>query len=222
MNLDFRVTQIERNLSTLGYNDSLRAMDWMMEEMCKERGFERHNGDDYYFHLIDAAQDALDHGIREEPIITGILLHDSVEDIPGVTTKFIENQYGTRVAVSVDLVTKKPGIDYKIHENMVKYMLEIFNNRDSSVMKTSDRKHNFSTLREATPAKKLKQAIETETYYIKFLDDCAVKYPRYAGYFMSAKRSILPHLWAIKEHAEEIRLMQEENQKLRQQLGLAQ
>ncbi|MFF2532242.1 GTP pyrophosphokinase [Brevibacillus sp. NPDC058079] len=213
--MESRVSYLENMLSNLGYNDSLRAMDWMMEEMCAEKGYKRHNGSHYYYHLIDAAQDALNFGIREEPVITGILLHDSIEDIPGVTAKMIESLYGTRVAISVDLVTKKEDVDYKIAENVKEYLFQILQNRDSSLMKTADRKHNFSTLRDATPEKKLKQAIETEKFFIPFFKDCRKKYVRYSSYFFSAKTAIEPHLWEIKEHFEEVKLLKEEIERLK-------
>lgn len=210
--MESRVRNLERMLADLGYRDSIRAMDWMIEEMCVEKGFMRHNGTHYYYHLIDAAQDALNFGIREQEIVTGILLHDAEEDINGVTTRYIESLFGTRVATSVRLVTKQPGVDYKIEENMKEYLHGIFQNRDASIIKTADRKHNFGTLRDATPEKKLKQAIETEKFFIPFFKDCRKKFVRYANYFASAKTTIEPHLWEIKEHAEEVRLLKLENQ----------
>lgn len=205
--MESRVRNLEKTLADLGYSDAIRAMDWMMEEMCVEKGFMRHNGTHYYYHLIDAAQDVLNFGIREEAIIVGTLLHDAIEDIPGITARYIENQYGSRVATSVHLVTKQPGIDYKIEEHIKAYLFEILKNRDASVMKTADRKHNFGTLRDATPEKKLRQAIETEKFFIPFFKDCRNKFVRYANYFASAKTTIEPHLWEIKEHAEEVRML---------------
>ncbi|MNE75779.1 hypothetical protein D3C80_1719690 [compost metagenome] len=74
----------------------------------------------------------------------------------------------------------------------------------TALIKTSDRKHNFSTLRDATPEKRMKQAIETETYFIPRFKEWRKQYPRYAPYFFGAKTSIEPHLWAIKEYQTEI------------------
>lgn len=205
-----RVTYLENHLSNLGYDDSLKAMDWMIAEMCSDKGFSRHNGTHYYYHLVDTAQDLLNHGIKNQDIITGMLLHDAIEDIPGVTCRMIEDKFNANVAYMVDLVTKKKGIDYKDDENMIAYLAPIIFNVGSTLMKTSDRKHNFSTLRDATPEKRLRQALETEKHFIPFFKDARNRYPRYAGYFFSAKTAIEPHLWAIKDHHEEITRLKEE------------
>jgi GTP pyrophosphokinase len=213
--MESRVSYLEDMLAKLGFTDALRAMDWMIEEMCAEKGFVRHNGTHYYYHLIDATQDALNFGIREEPVITGILLHDAPEDIEGVTVKMIESLYGTRVATAVDLVTKRKGVDYKNGENLKQYLNQILQNRDASIIKTADRKHNFSTLRDATPEKKLRQANETETYFIPFFKEARKRYVRYSSYFFSAKTAIEPHLWEIKEHFKEVQQLKEEIERLK-------
>ena len=199
-----RVRFLEGSLSTLGYNNALRAMDWMIEEMCSEKGFSRHNGTHYYYHLIDTTQDLFNHGIRNEDILTACLLHDAIEDIEGVTSMMIKDKFGESVAEMVRLVTKRKGINYKNHSNLVPYLDLISKNVGASLIKTADRKHNFGTLRDATPEKKLRQALETEQYFIPFFKECRNKYPRYASYFFSAKTSIEPHLWEIKEHCEEV------------------
>ena len=209
-----RVRFLEQTLSTLGYDDSLRALDWMIEEMCAEKGFKRHNGTHYYYHLVDTTQDLLNHGIKNQDIITGMLLHDSVEDVEGITSRMIEDKFNSNVAIMVDLVTKKKGIDYKIDANMEAYLYSALLNVGACLLKTSDRKHNFGTLRDATPEKKLRQALETEKHFIPFFKEARTRYPRYAGYFYSAKTTIEPHLWEIKEHYEEVARLREENARL--------
>lgn len=210
---------LEQNLTTLGYTDSLRALDWMVEEMCAEKGFQRHNGEHYYYHLIHTTQDLLSHGIRNQNIITACLLHDAVEDIEGVTVRMIQDKFGLEVATMVDLVTKKKGIDYKNDkEAMELYLFAIYQHVGASLIKTSDKKHNFGTLRDATAEKKLRHALEAEELFIPFFKQCRVKYPRYAGYFFSAKTAIEPHLWEIKAHYEEVEGMQAELDRLHQEL----
>lgn len=209
-----RVRFLEQTLSTLGYDDSLRALDWMVAEMCAEKDYKRHNGTHYYYHLVDTTQDLLNHGIKNQDIITGMLLHDAVEDINGVTSRMIEDKFNSNVAVMVDLVTKKEGIDYKVDANMIAYLKPMLDNVGSLLLKTSDRKHNFGTLRDATPEKKLRQALETEKHFIPLFKEGRIRYPRYAGYFYSAKTTIEPHLWAIKEHHEEVAKLKAEIKEL--------
>lgn len=43
-----RVQFLEQSFATLGYQNALRALDWMIAEMCAEKGFARHNGTHYY------------------------------------------------------------------------------------------------------------------------------------------------------------------------------
>ena len=199
-----RVNHFERELSILNFNNALRALDWVKTEMCSEKGFSRHDGSHYYHHLVAVAQDLLDAGIRKEEIITAALLHDSVEDIDEATCLMIKDKFGERVANIVMLVTKSKNVDYKVGENMQSYLDNILQDCEASLLKTADRKHNFGTLKDATPEKKLRQATETETYFIPFFKACRNKYPRYAGYFFAAKTTIEPHLWEIKEHYEEV------------------
>lgn len=204
-----RVRYLEQTLSILGYNDSLRALDFVVKEMCAEKGFKRHDGSHYYYHLSDATQDLLNHGVREQNIITACLLHDAVEDIEWVTIEDIEAEYGIEVATMVDLVTKKKHVDYKQSSNMYIYLDRISLSYGASLIKTADRKHNFSTLKDATKEKKLRQADETERLFIPFFKHCRKLYPRYANYFFSAKTSIEPHLWEIKEHYREVEALEQ-------------
>lgn len=211
---------LESNLATLGYTDSLRALDWMVEEMCAEKGFQRHNGEHYYYHLVHTTQDLLSHGVRSQSIITACLLHDVVEDVDGVTIRMIQDKFGIEVAEMVKLVTKDKYINYKEDEEAMNYYLSaILRNVGASLIKTSDKKHNFGTLRDATPEKKLRHALEAEKLFIPFFKDCRNQYPRYAGYFYSARTAIEPHLWEIKEHHEEVEGLNAEIERLHQQIA---
>lgn len=211
---------LESNLATLGYTDSLRALDWMVEEMCAEKGFQRHNGEHYYYHLVHTTQDLLSHGVRSQSIITACLLHDVVEDVDGVTIRMIQDKFGIEVAEMVKLVTKDKYINYKEDEEAMHYYLSaILRNVGASLIKTSDKKHNFGTLRDATPEKKLRHALEAEKLFIPFFKDCRNQYPRYAGYFYSARTAIEPHLWEIKEHHEEVEGLNAEIERLHQQIA---
>ena len=199
-----RVTHLEKVLAVKGFDDSLKALDWMKEEMCAEKGFSRHDGSHYYHHLVAVAQDLLDFGIKDQEIITASLLHDAIEDVEGISYLMIKDKFGERVANMVQLVTKDKNLNYKVSKNLVSYLNRIYEDAGACLIKTADRKHNFGTLREATPEKKLRQALETENHFIPFFKKCRNKFPRYAGYFFSAKTTIEPHLWEIKEHYEEV------------------
>ncbi|MCY8890505.1 HD domain-containing protein [Bacillus spizizenii] len=213
-----RVRHLEQSLSTLGYYTSLKALDLVMDEMNAERGFVRHSGAHYYYHLVDVAQKLLNFGVRDEDTITAALLHDIVEDVDDYTPGLIAKFFNPRVALYVELLSKKPGVDYKDGTNLIPYLEEISNYCATALIKTADRIHNFGTLLEATPEKKLRQALETEKHFIPFFKKCRDMYPRYSSFFFEAKTQIEPHLWEIKEHYEEVSALQSEINKLKEAL----
>lgn len=208
----------EQCLSILKWDNALRALDLVREEMSAEKGYVRHNGTHYYYHLIDVAQKLINFGIREEDIIVAALLHDIAEDVPSYTIERVHVEYGEKIATMVDLVTKKDGINYKIKENLVDYLNNISKNYGAALIKTADRMHNFGTLKDAKSEKKIKQAKETKVCFIPFFKVCRNKYPRYAHIFFEAKTSIEPHLWEIEEHYEEIEEYQNEIKELKAKL----
>jgi guanosine-3',5'-bis(diphosphate) 3'-pyrophosphohydrolase len=204
-----RLALFEQRIADLGQDHTLRALDFVVNEMTAEKGFARHDGSDYYHHCVDVAQDILNHNIRDESTLSAALLHDAPEDIPGVTFKMIEDKWNSEIAQTVQLVTKLPGVNYKEGDNIkTLYLDEIIKFWRPTVVKIGDRKHNFSTLRDATAEKKLRQAIETETYFFPFFKEAMKRYPRYSAYFLSAKTAIKPHLLAIKDHHAEMQELQ--------------
>lgn len=213
-----RVQHLELTLSILGFTESLRALDLMIKVMCKDNGYKRHNNTHYYYHLVDVAQKLLNFGIRDQDVITAALLHDYVEDVPGIKIEDVRKEFGAKVAYIVDLVTKKRGVDYKEEKNIVAYLDNISLCMEAALVKTTDRIHNFSTLIDATPEKKIRQALETEKYFIPFFKTCRNLYPRYANIFFEAKTQIEPHLWEIKEHQAEVSLLKKEIEELKKQI----
>jgi GTP pyrophosphokinase len=200
-----RLAFFEQRVSDAGQDITLRALDFVVKEMSAAKGFSRHDGSDYYEHCIDVAQDLWNFGIKDENIISAALLHDVIEDVTGVTHKMLVHEFNTDIADIVLGVTKKPDVDYKEGNNIeVLYLNLILEDSRQCLIKTSDRKHNFSTLRDATPEKKLRQAKETEKYFFPFFKEARRKYPRYSAYFNSAKTIILPHLLEIGDHYEEV------------------
>lgn len=195
-----RVVQLQTDLVRLGFKNSLRALNWMIGTMNADNGYKRHDGRHYYYHLVDGAQDLLNHGVTDEIVITAYILHDYVEDVKGATYEGVKALFGQEVADTVLGVTKKPDINYKKGENLEAYLHAMLPFVRMCLVKTADRKHNFSTLKDATPEKELRQALETEKYFLPFFKEARKRYPEYARYFHSAKTTIMPHLNKIKEH----------------------
>lgn len=194
-----RVVQLQKDLMKLEMFESLQALNWMLRVMNANNGYSRKDGSNYYYHLVDATQDLINHGERDEVTITGTILHDAVEDIEGVTLEDIEKEYGREVAYVVSLVTKKKHIDYKNPENVRLMLVEILQDVRASKIKTADRKHNFSTLDATSASHEARQASETEQLFIPFFKEARKKYPEHSAYFHSAKTAIVPHLKRIKK-----------------------
>lgn len=211
-----RVRFFEQRLADAGQELSLAMLDFVRDEMNATKGFKRHDGSDYYEHCVDVAQDLWNAGIKNEIIIASALGHDLEEDVPGVTNKMLEDKFGPNIAYVIGLVTKQKDINYKEGDNIKRFYLDnILNDSRAALIKTADRKHNFSTLMDATPEKKMRQAIETETYFFPFFKEAVKRYPRYSAYFLSAKTYIKPHLLEIKEHYAEVAALQAELSQLK-------
>lgn len=214
-----RVEFFEQRVADAGQLMTLDALDFVKSEMNAKKGFARHDGSDYFEHCVDVAQDLWNAGIRGQDVISAALLHDTIEDIPGVTYKMIADKFGTRIADIVQGVTKSRAINYKEEDNIKKFYLDpMLDDVDMCLVKTGDRKHNFSTLKDATPEKKMRQAIETETFFFPFFKQARQRYPRYSAYFLSAKTAIKPHLLEIKEHYAEVEALKKRIEELEAQI----
>ncbi|AYP68357.1 GTP pyrophosphokinase [Bacillus phage vB_BcoS-136] len=207
MSKETRVIQLQKDLVRLECFDSLRALNWMIGVMNADNGYSRKDGSHYYYHLVDSTQDLINHGITDEITLTSCILHDSVEDIEALKINDLKALFGEEVAYVVEGVTKKEGINYKEHENMEAYLSEILRDFRRCLVKTADRKHNFSTLYATSGKHEIRQANETEKHFLPFFKKARKMYPNYANYFHSAKTTIVPHLKRIqKAHEEESRL----------------
>ena len=191
---------LERRLVTLyGINSkAIKALDLLREEMCVAKGFKRDNGTDYYTHCVDVANTLISFDIKDEDVICAALLHDIIEDVDGYKRVTIEKMFNANVARLVMLVTKEQGVDYKKPENLKKYLDNISSDMYAAVIKTSDRMHNMLTLEEKDFSARYRKAVETETYYLPFFEQCRQMYPRYENLFYAARAETEPLIYHIK------------------------
>lgn len=197
---------LERRLATLfGINSmAIRALDLVCEEMSKEKGFIRDDGQDYFNHCIEVATTLLSFCIKDEDAICAGLLHDLVEDVEGYTKEVIAKLFNENVAYLVMIVTKDPNIDYDIPENLIAYLEEIAKNIFTACIKTADRMHNMMTMEKKTFEATYRKALETDKYYLPFFKYCRVTYPRYENLFFAARSQIYPLSHQIKRSFKEI------------------
>lgn len=208
MGAEHRFLKLEEKLITLGFNETLRAMDLMKDEMNANKGFQRHDGSDYYYHLSDVTLLLVNAGIKDEPTLTGSMNHDFPEDVKGISVETVKHIFGDIVADTVGPLTKVKGINYRNLENLKAYYGLIINpdisrnpilgNWRSSVIKAGDIMHNVSTLEDASIEKKKRKIQEAEEVYIPFLREARNKFPRFASFFYLAKFSIEPVIKGLK------------------------
>lgn len=190
----------ERKLKDIfGINSmALKALDLVCSTMDKEHGFVRDDGQSYYNHCIIVALTLLNHGIYIEDVICAALLHDIVEDIPEYTVKTLEIMFNKEVAQTVDLLSKKPGVDYHIADNLQEYLDKIESSVGAVLIKTSDRMHNMMTLKNKSLASKYAKALETERHYMPRFKSWRKMFPRYEDLFLDARNSIEPLIFEFK------------------------
>ncbi len=201
---------LERRLATIyGINSmAIRALDLIREEMCKEKGFKRDNGTDYYTHCVDVANTLISFEIKDEDVICAALLHDIIEDVEGYRRITIEKMFNENVARLVMLVTKKEGVNYKHPETIKDYLKGILTDMNAAAIKTADRMHNMMTLEEKTFDARYRKAMETKTYYLPFLKQCRYMYPRYENLFYAARAEIEPLIYHIESFYMEIQRLE--------------
>lgn len=206
---------LERRLSTIyGINsNAIKAFDLVKEEMCAAKGFTRNNGSDFYIHCVDIANTLISFGIRDEDVICAALLHDIIEDVDGYRETTIEKMFNKNIARLVGLLTKEHGVDYKNKKKMDEYLSGVISDMNAAAIKTADRMNNMMTLEEKSFKARYEKAVETETYYLPFLNQCRDRYPRYENLFYAAQTEIETLIFHIKSYYEEIRKLQSELEK---------
>lgn len=203
--LSSRTKHLKRTLTVLKYHKAYAALDLMINEMNTEKGFSRHNGNHYYYHLVDVAQMLLNSGIRDEDTITAALLHDYIEDVAGITYRTIENQFGENVAKIVSLVTKEQGIDYKNNPDKMKtYLNNILESPEACLVKTADRINNFQTLKDSSISHKKKQLENTMEFFIPFFKVCRNRYIEHESFYFQAKTTIEPIAFEIGRYLDDL------------------
>ena len=197
-----RVSFLYLNLRILGYEKALKALDLVIRDMNSEKGFSRHDGSHFYYHLVDVTQTLINFGVRDEEVLVASILHDYMEDVEGVTKKMLQDMFGERVAIFVDLLSKKKGVDYKNDDfAMREYLSGIGNYVETALIKTADRMHNFSSMRSETSFEHKKKQIEnTEKYFIPFFKTMRKRYARYSNFFFFAKTTIEPLIFEMKQN----------------------
>ena len=132
------------------------------------RNMRRKTGEPYIVHPLCVAHIVVEEiGLGTTSVIAA-LLHDVVEDNPEYTLDFIGSQFGPKVSLIVDGLTKISDIfdgnSSLQAENFRKMLLTISDDLRVILIKIADRLHNMRTLDSLPPEKQIK--IATETIYL--------------------------------------------------------
>ena len=142
----------------------LAAFELAVEAHKEQR---RKSGEPYIFHPIEVARICAAEIGLGPTAITCALLHDVVEDTP-ITLQEIQEQFGDKVAMIVDGLTKLDGLHNATSqqaENFKKVLTTLADDVRVVLIKMADRLHNMRTLAAMPPHKQLKIAAETSYIY---------------------------------------------------------
>lgn len=133
-------------------------------------GTERESGERYFEHLRAVTIIIIDYlRIRDHEIIIAGLEHDIVEDVLDWTIERVEKEFGTRVALLVEWLTKPPLSDFggsKEKRNDYYYKKISQAPRDFWLIKLPDRLHNLITLWDCSEEKRKRKIEETKRYFL--------------------------------------------------------
>ena len=150
----------------------------------------------YINHPLMMACQAVAYGIKDDALLTAILLHDVVEDT-GVTKE--ELPFTEEVQTIVGLVS------FSVPEGMTKeeakkaYYQKIAGNAKACVVKILDRCNNVSTMAASFRREKLIEYVtETEEYVLPIMNVIKSKYPEYGEIAFLVKYHIVSVLETVK------------------------
>lgn len=196
---DNMFTRVRSFALSEGLNETVRALEYMRRQhsgQFRKQAFFTAEKIAYINHPLLMCCQAHAFGIRDDALLSAILLHDVVEDT-GVSVE--ELPFSDEVRKIVSLVS------FHIREGMTKeeskkdYYKKIRQNGKACVVKAIDRCNNVSTMSGSFSRDKMAEYImETETYVFPVLDTLKNEYPEYNDLAFLIKYQLLALLETIK------------------------
>jgi guanosine-3',5'-bis(diphosphate) 3'-pyrophosphohydrolase len=168
-NFEAILPQIKVPFTEKDEDEMRRAFELAFRAHSKQR---RKSGEPYILHPLEVARICATELGLGHTSVTAAVLHDVVEDTP-ITLAMIEKEFGDRIAMIVDGLTKFSdfaNVRDKIvaspqAENFKKVLLTIAKDVRVVLIKMADRLHNMRTLDHMPHHKQLKIASETSYIY---------------------------------------------------------
>lgn len=152
--------------------ETLKALSFARE---KHLGQLRKSGSPYLTHPLVMACTGVSVGVREDLLISTILLHDVCEDC---AVEVSELPVSANIRHSVDLLTFRIRDGESKAAAMQRYYEGIISNREATLTKLIDRCHNVSSMAGVFSIEKTQAYIEeTRTYILPLLKEAKKKWP---------------------------------------------
>lgn len=171
-NVDKMYTYLNAFLKGAGMKESLKALNYARQ---KHRGQYRKNGVAYITHPLSMACYAAALEIRDDNIMSTILLHDVCEDC-GVDVDTLPFNDIIKYAVKHMTITKFDTDKSKI-ETKRRYFYELLDSKEALITKAIDRYNNLSDMPFSFEADAIgKNAAETEVLLLPILKEAKEKW----------------------------------------------
>lgn len=172
-NVDKMYTYLNAFLKGASMSESLKALNYARQ---KHKGqFRKKNNVPYIVHPLSMACYAAALGVRDDNIMSTILLHDVCEDC-GIDVETLPFNDVVKNAVKHMTVTKFDTDKSKI-ETKRRYFYELLDSKEALITKAFDRYNNLSDMPFALEADAIgKNAAETEVLLLPVLKDAKEKW----------------------------------------------
>jgi len=167
--LTFLLTLCSKHLEQFDEEEIRKAFIFCVDS---HKGVARKSGEPYYTHPLKVAAALLtDFSVRDTASIVAALLHDTIEDVEGVTMESIREKFGKDVAEIVEAVTKIRGTMTRQMDKTATYgklFLALIKDIRVILIKLADRLDNMKTLYYLSESKQKQIAEETLNFYTPF------------------------------------------------------
>lgn len=133
----------------------------------------RSTGERYFEHLRAVGLIQLDYlRLRDYILLTSGLLHDMTEDIPSWPISRVRLEFGEKVALLQDYLSKPSKEEYPSNEERLRVYHDRFENapREFFLVKLPDRLHNLLSMWSLSPEKIAFKIEETKKYYLPYAE----------------------------------------------------
>jgi RelA/SpoT family (p)ppGpp synthetase len=137
------------------------------------KGMARASGQPFYVHPLEVAVSLIDEfQTADTASVVASLLHDTIEDVKGITDKTIGEEFNPEIAGIIDALTKMNHDKTSALDNKAltyrKLFLALVKDIRVILIKLADRLHNMRTLHFLKSQKQKQIALETLNFYIPF------------------------------------------------------